>query len=57
MKTLFRIGILLLAAWALSGCESTKSKPEEENLSQLPQNRPQSWEGSAALGSFFPNAN
>ena len=37
------------AAWC-GGCASTK----EGDVSSIPWNRPQSWEGSGALGGFMP---
>jgi len=40
---------------ALTGCETTP-KPYDDNFSTLPQNRPQSWEGSAAMGAFVPQS-
>jgi hypothetical protein len=45
-----------LALFSLAGCESTP-KPYEEKWSNIPQNRPQAWEGSAAMGAFMPGSN
>lgn len=39
----------------LTSCESTP-KPYDGDFSTLPQNRPQSWEGSAAMGAFMPQS-
>jgi hypothetical protein len=56
MKNRLRLLVLSLlsaAGFALvSGCETTP-KPYDNNFSTLPQNRPQSWEGSAAMGGAF----
>ncbi|MBU6301192.1 MAG: hypothetical protein KGS60_06550 [Verrucomicrobia bacterium] len=56
MKNRLRLLVLsLLSAvgFALvSGCETTP-KPYDNNFSTLPQNRPQSWEGSAGMGGAF----
>jgi len=57
MKAPLRIlALSLLTLAALSSCATNEPKPYEDDISQLPQNRPQSWEGNAALGSFFPGA-
>lgn len=37
--------ILMVAAW-LAGCASTR----EDEVSTIPWNRPQSWEGSSGFG-------
>ena len=57
-KRLFSALLGLISAvglCALTGCESTP-KPYDSNYSTLPQNRPQSWEGNAALGAFVPQS-
>jgi len=48
---------LLLLTFAVmtglcAGCASTSSS--DEKISTIPWNRPQSWEGSGALGGFRP---
>ncbi len=41
----------------LTGCASSSTpKPYEEKWSNIPQNRPQAWEGNA-LGAFMPGSN
>ncbi len=54
------LGLLATAAslLVLSSCASNDSRPDpyDENISNLPQNRPQKWEGNAAMGSFFPQS-
>jgi hypothetical protein len=44
----------------LSGCASTTKSGtganEEEDLSTLPWNRPQRWEGAGAMGGFLPQS-
>jgi len=53
----FFLGFTLLSALVtLSGCESTP-KPYEEKWSNIPQNRPEAWEGNAAMGAFMPGSN
>ena len=48
-----RWAILLLTVTlvAAGGCASTKS---EDDISSIPWNRQQSWEGQGALGGFHP---
>ncbi len=47
----FLAGVLLaLAALLASGCAT----PQEGDVSTIPWNRPQSWEGTGALGGFTP---
>ncbi len=58
MKSLSRIllGLVSTIVFAsLTSCETTP-KPYDDNFSTLPQNRPQSWEGSAAMGAFIPQS-
>ena len=53
MKAFRTILLMALAATSLalgSGCATTN----DENVSSIPWNRPQSWEGSGALGAFAP---
>ncbi len=47
--------VAALAALFLASCAG-KPKPYDDNVSNLPQNSPQGWEGSAAFGSFFPQS-
>ncbi len=42
--------ILLLLAGLVAGCATT----EEGDVSSIPWNRPQQWEGTGALGGFAP---
>ena len=47
----FLAGVLLgLAALLASGCAT----PKEGDVSTIPWNRPQNWEGGGALGGFRP---
>ena len=58
MKNLSRILLGLVSTVvfvSLTSCETTP-KPYDDNFSTLPQNRPQSWEGSAAMGAFIPQS-
>jgi uncharacterized lipoprotein YmbA len=43
--------IFLAAVLALAGCSSTRNP---DDVSTIPWNRPQSWEGTGALGGFRP---
>ena len=47
--------LLLLSLAAVTGlglgCATT---PSDDNISTIPWNRPQSWEGAGALGGFRP---
>ncbi len=42
--------ILLLLAGLAAGCATT----QDEDVSSIPWNRPQQWEGTGALGGFNP---
>lgn len=48
-----RVLTLLLAMLAglFAGCQT----PQEGEVSSIPWNRPQSWEGSGALGGLLPH--
>ncbi|MEO0446165.1 MAG: hypothetical protein AAF191_08825 [Verrucomicrobiota bacterium] len=50
MKTLL-FSLLSAAGLFLAGCSSPKSY--DNDLSNLPHNTPQSWEGAGGLGSAF----
>ena len=46
--------LIVVAGWALSaGCATTN----ENNVSTIPWNRPQSWEGASGFGGFRPPGN
>lgn len=45
---LARVGLLVLLSSVFIGCAS----PDENQVSTIPWNRPQSWEGGGALGGF-----
>jgi hypothetical protein len=54
--SLLLLGLVSAISFAtLTSCETTP-KPYDDNFSTLPQNRPQSWEGSAAMGAFVPQS-
>jgi hypothetical protein len=42
--------LLLLVGGFLAGCATTK----EDDVSTIPWNRPQNWEGQGAMGGFRP---
>lgn len=47
--------LLLVVTMSLAGgCATTKS---EEEVSSIPWNRPQNWEGTGSLGGFRPPGN
>lgn len=53
MSGIFRIIFVALAA-AMAGCTTTHTASQEENVSSIPWNRPQSWEGQGAFGGMMP---
>lgn len=50
MRKLFLMAWLVVSAALAGGCAT----PKEGEVSSIPWNRPQSWEGSGALGGFRP---
>ena len=50
MRYLVLLPLLAAAAILTSGCAT----PKEGDVSSIPWNRPQSWEGQGALGGFAP---
>jgi hypothetical protein len=52
--------LVVAALLGLSGCSSTPKTTAygtpEEDISALPWNRPQRWEGQGALGGFMPQS-
>lgn len=53
MKYRHLLQMLALAFGLFAVSCASSPKPYDDNLSNLPQNRPQSWEGQAALGGMF----
>jgi hypothetical protein len=51
MKRWMFLLILLAAAAVEMGCATTRN---DDNVSTIPWNRPQDWEGSGALGGMRP---
>ncbi|MCX6978771.1 MAG: hypothetical protein NTX04_12745 [Verrucomicrobia bacterium] len=49
--------LLFLAGWItfLTGCAETTS-PDPNQVSTIPWNRPEKWEGKGPLGGFSPNS-
>lgn len=50
MRRTLSLALLAVAAVVLVGCATTN----ERDVSSIPWNRPQSWEGAGALGGFRP---
>ena len=47
------LAILVFTVWTLAGCAS--NEPQDPNqVSSIPWNRPERWEGQGPLGSFMP---
>ncbi|HVM60314.1 MAG TPA: hypothetical protein VMV72_05540 [Verrucomicrobiae bacterium] len=49
-RTIALMGLMAAAAGLLSGCATTN---DDNNVSSIPWNRPQSWEGTGQLGGFM----
>ena len=52
MRGLFLLIALAATALLGSGCATT----DEQNVSSIPWNRPEKWEGQGPLGGFAPNS-
>jgi len=50
IQRLLLVFLLALGAMAAAGCAS----PKDGDVSAIPWNRPQTWEGSAGFGGFRP---
>jgi hypothetical protein len=50
MRPWFFLGLLTLVTALAGGCATSN----EGDVSSIPWNRPQSWEGAGALGGFRP---
>ncbi len=50
MRKFFAAALLGLVIAMISGCATTN----ENDVSTIPWNRPQNWEGTGALGGFHP---
>jgi len=48
-RKIFLIALLAMGLVLVSGCATTN---DENNVSSIPWDRPQQWEGSGALGGF-----
>ncbi|MGA2220383.1 MAG: hypothetical protein ABSH21_01155 [Verrucomicrobiia bacterium] len=54
MTSRWAVLLIVFAGWALSaGCATTN----ENDVSTIPWNRPQSWEGASGFGGFRPPGN
>ena len=47
-RSILLMAVMLAGLALVSGCATTN----DDNVSSIPWNRPQSWEGSGALGAF-----
>ena len=59
MKTVRVLSLLALMALGLTlgACATNRPKPYTgENVSNIPHNRPESWEGAGAFGNYFPQS-
>ncbi len=54
MRALF---LLLLVAFGLTGCSTTKQSSDESAVSDIPWNRPEKWEGQGPFGGLMPGGN
>ena len=50
-RWLLSVLLLVPIALGIAGCATTR---EEDDVSSIPWNRPQNWEGTGALGGFRP---
>lgn len=46
------LGLALATALCLPGCAQTKPVSQQDQVSTIPWNRPETWEGQGALGGF-----
>ena len=46
------LGLLI----SLGGCASTEPKKDPDNVTTIPWNKPERWEGSGPFGSMMPGA-
>jgi hypothetical protein len=51
IRIVFLRALLVTGAVFLSGCATTK---QDNDVSSIPWNRPQDWEGNGAMGGFRP---
>ncbi len=51
IRIVFLRALLAAGAVFLSGCATTQ---QDSNVSSIPWNRPQDWEGNGAMGGFRP---
>ena len=49
-RTILLMAVMVAGVALVSGCATTN----DDNVSSIPWNRPQSWEGTGALGAFAP---
>ena len=54
MKGLF---LLLVAAFILSGCAGRETPADGSAVSEIPWNKPESWEGKGPFGGLMPGGN
>lgn len=48
--------VLLGLLISLGGCASTEPKKDPDNVTTIPWNKPERWEGSGPFGSMMPGA-
>jgi len=48
-----KLAVLFAAVLAMTGCATTEERQDPNQVSQIPWNRPEKWEGGGAMGSYF----
>jgi hypothetical protein len=53
-RTVFGILLVAIAGLLLGGCAGDDKPRDPNQVSNIPWNRPESWEGKGAMGGFAP---
>jgi hypothetical protein len=48
------LGMILGVLMSLGGCASTDQKKDPDNVTSIPWNRPERWEGRGPFGGMMP---
>ena len=55
IRIIFLLALAVAGSGLMSGCASTTTQQQQDNnVSSIPWNRPQDWEGGGAMGGFRP---